>query len=242
MSCSLDRRRTVVALRCLRPPTRSLTRLPQSRLTPLLLPKDPDLVAEAFGLLLAAAEDAEPAEDHTDAAGVEQEQVARLVLRLAHNHVAADGAGDDHEALEDGDHVEGLELGEREAEEEEGDRCEGERDQDEEVGVDSVEGIGLAARGLSGGGQALNHLYHRLGGEHVSGERATVGTDDEAHYDGRATVVVVDADGRPYAEETIVHARRRPCKELKVLINGTIDLLVVAKEPDTDRAEADENC
>mmetsp|Transcript_23695 Transcript_23695/g.70362 ORF Transcript_23695/g.70362 Transcript_23695/m.70362 type:complete len:279 (-) Transcript_23695:355-1191(-) len=120
------------------------------------------------GLLLARAEHVEASEDNEDGAEVERHQVGRVALLLVEHDVARDGARDDHEALEDGDHVQRLEGAQPDREQVERAAGECERDGDEEVRVGRQEGVLLApSRGGRLGvapveGDALDHLDARL--------------------------------------------------------------------------------
>ena len=122
-------------------------------------------------------------------AAVEHQYPCRLTLHLIQDEIARDRARDDHEALENGDHVQRLEAPQPNRQHVQRDAGERERHRREQVGVHCEEGIERAG----GGGarvvvvvrhHALGHLDHRLRGEHVAGECAAQSAAEEAGHKG----------------------------------------------------------
>mmetsp|Transcript_5034 Transcript_5034/g.16370 ORF Transcript_5034/g.16370 Transcript_5034/m.16370 type:complete len:342 (-) Transcript_5034:125-1150(-) len=198
------------------------------------------------GLLLARAEHVEASEDNEDGAEVERHQVGRVALLLVEHDVARDGARDDHEALEDGDHVQRLEGAQPDREQVERAAGECERDGDEEVRVGRQEGVLLApSRGGRLGvapveGDALDHLDARLCRHHVACEEASERPGGEASPKVGPAPEVVEADGGDGGEADVVELRERAREEREILVDGPLVHEVVPEEARAGGAEDDQ--
>eukprot|EP00964_Phaeocystis_antarctica_P116547 scaffold80485_cov65-Phaeocystis_antarctica.AAC.6 len=158
---------------------------------------------------------------------------------------AAQGAKDDHEALEDRDHVERLEVAQPDREHIKRDARASHRDRRKQVRRRPQEGVGAATLDLLDGpvivAKAVGHLDHRLRGEHVARKAAAQCAQREA---GGETALSQDDVGHRAAvqrEDHIVDDGRWPAEERDVLCHGAVDVVVIAAQPHDHRADADQH-